>query len=105
MAVEFLDGALGDIFEIATAYEAETPGLGERFIAAVGRQETRLDLFPRSGSRAISDSEEVGEQRRCRLREFPYLLLYEVVEGEEGLDVLVSAVTHGRRAPRRWSAD
>ena len=41
-----------------------------------------------------------GETRRAVVRRFPYGVYFRVI----GDDVVVTAVMHGRRLPRRWQS-
>ena len=82
-----------DEFHAAVAwYEQQRPGLGIEFAAAC-----------RSALALIRDRPRVfrlvhGEVRRVVLRRFPYAIFYRSREAE----LLVLAVMHERRDPRRW---
>ncbi len=73
-------------------YEQQRPGLGTEFAAAC-----------RSALAVIRDRPQVfrlvhGDVRRVLLRRFPYAIFYRYREAE----LLVVAVMHERRDPRRW---
>ena len=73
-------------------YEQQRPGLGSEFAAAC-----------RSALALIRDQPQAfrhvqGEVRRVLLRRFPYAIFYRAREAE----LLVIAVMHERRDPRRW---
>lgn len=73
-------------------YERESAGLGSRFASAVdealGRLVERPLAFP-----CVS-----GDIRRALLKRFPYAVFFRARESE----IVVVAVMHGRRHPRRW---
>jgi plasmid stabilization system protein ParE len=73
-------------------YEQQRPGLGTEFAAAC-----------HSALAVIRDRPHVfrlvhGDVRRVLLRRFPYAIFYRYREAE----LLVVAVMHERRDPRRW---
>jgi plasmid stabilization system protein ParE len=73
-------------------YEEQRPGLGTAFASAC-----------RSALALIQDRPEVfrfvhRDVRRVLLRRFPYAIFYRYRESE----LLVVAVMHERRDPRRW---
>jgi plasmid stabilization system protein ParE len=74
-------------------YECQRSGLGLEFLLA-------FDAAVESLCRLPEGHELVAlRTRKALLRRFPYLVLY-AVEAEQ---VLITAVFHGRRDPRRWS--
>ena len=74
-------------------YERQRSGLGLEFLLAFDAAVESLRRLP--------EGHEIVALRthKALLRRFPYLVLY-AVETER---VLVTAVFHGRRDPRRWS--
>lgn len=85
--------AVLDIEAVYSWYESHREGLGEVFLRDIGRVHARLARHPESGA-AVAQS-----TRRVSLGRFPYVVLY-VVEADH---VLVTAVLHSHRHPRRRS--
>lgn len=81
-------------FEVAFQwYEHERPGLGFEFLLAFDAAVEKLRRLP-EGHELVA-----RRTRKALLRRLPYLLLY-VVESRR---IVVTAVFHSRRDPRRWS--
>jgi len=80
---------LNDAFEF---YEAQTPGLGKRFIEEFNKGIVRIRQHPESWPR-IRDN-----IRKCILNKFPYTIFYAV----EPKLVIITAVAHQRRKPDYW---
>jgi plasmid stabilization system protein ParE len=86
--------AVGRDIAVASAwYEAERPGRGQRFEAAVQTLE-----------RLIAEHHEAfpvirGQVRRALLSRFPYALYYQPLDAET---VEVIACLHTRRRPSTW---
>jgi plasmid stabilization system protein ParE len=74
-------------------YERQRSGLGLEFLLAFDAAVERLRRLP-EGHELVA-----RRTRKALLRRFPYLVLY-AVEAER---VLITAVFHARRDPRRWS--
>jgi plasmid stabilization system protein ParE len=85
--------AVLDIEAIYAWYESHREGLGEVFLRDLGRVHARLARHPESGS-AVTQS-----TRRVSLTRFPYVVLHVVKDDH----VLVTAVMHSHRHPRRHS--
>ncbi|MBS0571620.1 MAG: type II toxin-antitoxin system RelE/ParE family toxin [Proteobacteria bacterium] len=84
--------AAADLQEAATWYEQQRPGLGGEFLDAV------LAVFA-----GISQQPEIHaivhrQTRRALTARFPFAVFYRI----ESKYVVVVAVMHGRRDPRRW---
>ena len=92
MVASFHDLAKVELNEAAQYYEAESPGLGEAFLAEVERSVAALVEHPEA-SPAIG-----GLVRRRLLRRFPYGLLYRV----RGDRIRILAVMNLRRRPAYW---
>ena len=75
-------------------YDHQRAGLGAEFAtacrAALTLVRDRPELF-----RQVH-----GATRRVILRRFPYAIYYRVLDAE----IVILAVTHGRRDPRRWQS-
>jgi plasmid stabilization system protein ParE len=90
----FRPEARTELLEIRRWYDRQRPGLGAEFRKeaerALGSLAQNADAFQRV----------YGEIRRVRLHRFPYAIFYRIL-GEE---IVVLAVMHGRRHPRRWQS-
>lgn len=88
----FRPAASADVQAAYEWYEAQRPGLGDEFIAAVDAAMASILAFP--------DAYPVVHRgaRRVLLERFPYGLYYRV----EGKRVVVVACMHAARDPRRW---
>jgi plasmid stabilization system protein ParE len=73
-------------------YEEQRPGLGIQFANAIDEAVERIAANPLA-FRAVH-----GETRRAIVRRFPYGIYFRVLTDE----IVVTAVMHGRRHPRRW---
>jgi plasmid stabilization system protein ParE len=73
-------------------YEAQSPGLGEKFLGAVTRGFEAIGRYPQMFA-AVH-----GEVRRAILSDFPYAVFYRV----EARRVIVLAVVHTARDPKLW---
>ena len=92
MKVSFLTSAQQELDEAIAWYAAQAPGLGEIFLAEM---RTTLTLIARH---PLAWHKLSRETRRCRLRRFPYSIVF-CPTGEE---VLVIAIAHQRRRPDYW---
>jgi plasmid stabilization system protein ParE len=81
-----------DLFEAAVWYEAQQPGLGQRFLEAVTAAISKISTSP------LAYTIVYRSIRRALLQRFPFGVFYRVEEGQ----ILVIAVLHGSRHPRRW---
>jgi len=86
--------AAADLDEAFIWYELRLPGLGSEFTRAVRATFAAILRQPESFPRAH------GEIRRAHVRRFPYAVYY--VTAPEQLVVI--AVAHSRRHPRRWQS-
>lgn len=73
-------------------YEAQSEGLGERFLAAVDSAFDAIERYPEMFSRVH------GEVRRAVLAKFPYAVFYRV----EPKRAVVLTVLHTARDPKLW---
>lgn len=73
-------------------YEAEEPGLGEKFRCAVWAAIAIVEQHPQIGR------EVRPGMRRILVRRFPYELIYSV----RGNTLRIIAVAHGHRRPGYW---
>ena len=92
MNIQFLQPAVSEIDEAVTFYEREGPGLDRLFLDDLFRALKAISAFP-SAWHPMSE-----RTRRCRLRRFPYGVIYQV--RNDG--ILVVAVAHLHRKPDDW---
>ena len=93
-AVRFTPLADEDVAEAYADYEAARPGLGEEFLAEVGRVVDLIGAYPEGCPQVHRDL------RRALVHRFPYSLYYRPLT--EAALVEVRAVVHQRRHPRSW---
>jgi hypothetical protein len=92
MKVAFLNAAWGEFLAAVAYYDAQRPGLGDEFAAAVWNGVDHIRDFPNAW-------QSLGRgYRRYRLKRFPYGLVYKV--GKEQTNIF--AVMHLRRRPGYW---
>lgn len=92
MKVRFLEVARLELDEAVSFHNAQVPGLGKAFL---GEILAALDLIQRHPTAWHPLS---AETRRCRLRRFPYGLIYHADDAE----ILIIAVAHLHRRPDFW---
>ena len=85
-------GAERELTEAVNYYNEQRPGLGFEFAAEVKVAFDRIEAFPGAWQPFSTRA------RRYVLHRFPYGVLYQAV----GDDILVLAIMHLRRHPRRW---
>lgn len=86
--------ARAEVAEAYDWYELRRSGLGERFLSVLGETLNAIEQAPRRYPRIR------GEVRRACLKRFPYCVLYLA----EPAEVVVIAVFHSARDPRRWQS-
>jgi plasmid stabilization system protein ParE len=90
--VRVLEVAQQELDEAIAYYNSQAPGLGDAFLLEAVATIDRIRRFPQAWH-------PLGEStRRCRLRRFPYGLIYHEDKGE----VLIVAVAHSHRRPDYW---
>jgi toxin ParE2 len=90
--VRILEVAEQEIDEAVSYYNGQVAGLGDAFLLEAIAAIERIRQFPDAWH-------PLGENvRRCRLRRFPYGLIYHADES----GVLVVAVAHTHRRPEYW---
>lgn len=89
--------ARDEIREAAAWYEERSTGLGQRFVSAVREVFEALEAQPQQYAHleTLSDKAPI---RRVLVREFPYLVVFELFDDE----VFVYAVAHAARRPNYW---
>ncbi len=93
MNVRVLEVAQQELDEAISYYNGQVAGLGDAFLLEAVAAIERIRQFPDAWH-------PLGEGvRRCRLRRFPYGLIYHADE----VGVLLIAVAHTHRRPGYWS--
>lgn len=96
MTYRFLSHALMEVAGAAEFYDGEVPGLGADFINELDAAIGRMLQFPEVWGR-ISDG-----YRHCKLRRFPYVIIYSI-QGKD--EILIVSVFHQSRAPMSWKSN
>lgn len=92
MKIRFLEAAQRELDEAVEYYNAEVPELGQAFLLEVLTVLEQVRQFPNAWHPLSSNT------RRCRLRRFPYGVVYAI--GTE--EIIVVALTHLHREPQYW---
>ncbi len=92
MTVEFLRIAMVELEDAVAYYNQQSEGLGYQFAVEVQKTLHRIVEFPEAWP-VLSE-----RTRRCRLRRFPYGVIYRVINDS----LLVIAVMHMHRHPDTW---
>jgi len=92
MKVRFLLPAQYELDEAIEYYNAEVPELGNAFLLETLAVIERICQYP-EGWHPLSPN-----TRRCRLRRFPYGIVYARLDDE----IVILAVTHLHRKPDYW---
>lgn len=95
--VFFEPEASAEFQEAALWYEAQRPGLGLAFLAAVDRTVEHLSAWPETGTAVPGVSASLSV-RKLPVFRFPYHLAYVIAAD----DIRVLAVAHDRRRPGYW---
>jgi toxin ParE2 len=90
--VRLLEVAQQELDEAVSYYNGQVAGLGDAFLLEVVAAIERIRQFP-GGWHPLSEN-----IRRCRLRRFPYGLIYHADMAE----VVIVAVAHSHRRPSYW---
>jgi len=88
-----LPAAQAELDDAYLWYEAQSNGLGDRFLAEVVHAFGLIQQFPNAWHPLSANT------RRCRLKRFPYGVVYSV----DGDGVVVLAIAHLHREPGYWS--
>ncbi|MEZ0271994.1 MAG: type II toxin-antitoxin system RelE/ParE family toxin [Methylophilaceae bacterium] len=92
MKVRFLLPAQYELDEAIEYYNSEVPELGNAFLLETLAVIERICQYP-EGWHPLSPN-----TRRCRLRRFPYGVVYAMLDGE----IVILAVAHLHRKPDYW---
>jgi plasmid stabilization system protein ParE len=93
MNISLLPDAQDELDEAVRWYEAQVPGLGERFLTEAVHAFGLIRRFPLAWHPLSANT------RRCRLKRFPYAVIY----AAEGKDIIVIALAHLHRKPGYWA--
>jgi plasmid stabilization system protein ParE len=93
MTLEYHPAAQDEYLAAIEYYDAQFPGLGERFHREMARAEALLLRHPEIGS-PVS-----GALRKLTLDTFPYYLIYSIDKDR----IYVLAVAHAKRRPGYWA--
>jgi plasmid stabilization system protein ParE len=86
--------AEAELLDARDWYEDQRPGLGGAFAAEVATTLTGILQAP------LACPCVQGEIRRALVRRFPYAVYFQAMPDE----IVVLAIIHGRRHPRRWQS-
>lgn len=92
MRAEFTDAAFAELEEAVAYYDSQRAGLGDELGAEVRRTVEHIERYPNAWQELAKGI------RRCRVKRFPYGLVYRV--HHQRIDIL--AVMHLRREPGYW---
>jgi hypothetical protein len=81
-----------ELYDAASFYDGECPGLGADFIKDVMTAIEWIEMYPEHSILLR------GRVRRKPLRNFPYSLMYSIRESE----IRILAVAHQKRRPFYW---
>lgn len=98
MRIRFVRSVEPELLEIRDWYEDRKSGLGSEFLQEVS---SRLELVEENPERFPAEETNLSSRdiRRCRLKKFPYRIIYEFIPNE----LRVLAIAHGSRQPGYWS--
>ena len=94
MSVRLLEPAQAELDDAITWYAEQAPGLGDAFLIETLKTIQLIEQYPTAWHPLTP------QIRRCRLRRFPYSLVYT----QDGNDLLVVAIAHQHRKPSYWRA-
>ncbi len=92
MKARFIAPAQEELDDAVEYHNAKIPGLGDDLFDEVISAARRLCDFPELWPKVRKNI------RRCRLKRFPYSLIYRADSNE----IVVIAVMHNRRRPNYW---
>ena len=92
MSIRLLEPAQTELDEAIAWYAGQAPGLGDVFLIETLKALQLINRFPQAWHPLTR------QIRRCRLRRFPYSVIYTQDES----DLLVLAIAHQHRKPDYW---
>jgi plasmid stabilization system protein ParE len=93
MNVRLLDPAQLELDEAIAWYAVQAPGLGEAFLIEAPKAIQLIEQFPTAWHPLAPLM-----VRRCRLRRFPYSVVY----AQDNDELVVLAIAHQHRRPDYW---
>jgi plasmid stabilization system protein ParE len=90
--VRFTEAAEVDLAAAVAYYDGQGPEISDSFLGEVEAAVARISQFPNAWHKFSQNT------RRCRLRRFPYGLLYRVEDDR----AVVVAVAHLHSEPTQW---
>lgn len=96
MTFRFLSPALAEITDAAEFYSRHEADLGVVFLDELDQAITRILQFP------LAWAEIASGYRHCRLRRFPYSVIY---TPERPDLILIVSVFHHSREPKSWRSN
>jgi plasmid stabilization system protein ParE len=88
----FLVVAQSELDDAIDYYEDQSSGLGFEFADEVEHALARINHYPQAWSSLSS------RVRRCLVKRFPYLVIYEI----RGESIVVVAIQHHHQKPENW---
>lgn len=97
MRIRFVRSAEPELLDIRDWYENQKLSLGSEFLQEVSSCLSAVEDDPERFP-AEETNRSSRDIRRCRLRKFPYRVIYELTPN----DLRVLAIAHGSRQPGYW---
>ncbi len=95
MSYRFTPAAARQLEFAVSSYNLRSPGVGEAFLDEFVRTVALIQSFPEAWP------VHSGIIRRCRLRKFPYTILYQ----REDDSLIVLGIPHLHSNPEEWPAE
>lgn len=92
MKIILAEAARQELADAVAYYDAQGHGLGDSFLDEFAAAVARIEEYPEAWPSLSPNT------RRCRLRRFPYGLIYR----SDGEIILIIAVAHLHREPDYW---
>lgn len=99
MILQIHPKAENELRAAARWYEKQREGLGIEFFATVDAAMAGIETNPDRASRLETWRGE-GDVRRVVLPRFPYLIVYEVIQGV----IHIWSIAHSKRKPNYWKS-
>jgi|SRR5580765_3185723 len=93
MRIRYNPHARDEVIKAAEYFDAQTEGLGERFLVEIDKVVRNIAVSP-----LLWPITKYGARKRILVSPFPYSILYKIVHGE----VVIIAVAHQSREEDYW---